>query len=374
MKHRLSDILTVVLFGGFLLCMTVLVLTLPPEDFSEKEKRYLEKAPELTAESLLSGEFGEQAEEYVADHVPGRDLFVMLSAYYDLYSNRQVTKEVYLAADGRLVEAPVVMDAQTVERNMNAVNSFASSSDVPVELMIVPSAGFMYEDTLRGLHDPYADGGIIAGIYARAGDNVSTVDLLPAITAARSEGEIFYRTDHHWTAFGAYTAYREYMSLRGRSCPDRSEYTVESYSGFRGSTYSRSGLWMTPAEDIELWKRDIPLTVTNAESETAHEGVFYEERLCEPDKYTVYLDGNHSLVRIDNAADDAEGKLLVIRDSYSNCLGTFLAGSYETVVLVDLRYYRKPVSGLLLEGGFTDVLVCYSIGNFMTDSNIAMLR
>ena len=31
-------------------------------------------------------------------------------------------------------------------------------------------------------------------------------------------------------------------------------------------------------------------------------------------------------------------------------------------------------SGLLLEGGFTDVLVCYSIKNFMTDKNLAFLN
>ena len=69
-----------------------------------------------------------------------------------------------------------------------------------------------------------------------------------------------------------------------------------------------------------------------------------------------------------------KGKLLVIRDSYANCLGTFLAESYEEVVLVDLRYYKKPVSELLASEEFENVLVCYSIGNFMTDANIVWLR
>ena len=86
----------------------------------------------------------------------------------------------------------------------------------------------------------------------------------------------------------------------------------------------------------------------------------------------MFLDGNHSVVRIHNPA--GKGKLLVIRDSYANLLGTFLAESYETVVLVDLRYYKNPVSQLIAEEGCDEILIAYSLGNFMTDANIVWLR
>ena len=125
---------------------------------------------------------------------------------------------------------------------------------------------------------------------------------------------------------------------------------------------------------LELWHGPSALTVTNGETETVHEGVFYRERLQESDKYTVFLDGNHSIVRIDNPERKGSGKLLVIRDSYANSLGCFLAESYETVVLVDLRYYKKAVSELYAQEEFTDILICYCIGNFMTDTNLVWLR
>ena len=95
------------------------------------------------------------------------------------------------------------------------------------------------------------------------------------------------------------------------------------------------------------------------------------ERLKELDKYTVYLGGNQPLVRIHNP--EGEGRILVIRDSYANCLGTFLAQSYAEVVLVDLRYYKSPVSELAKEG-FDQVLVCYSLYNFLTDANFPWLK
>ena len=131
-------------------------------------------------------------------------------------------------------------------------------------------------------------------------------------------------------------------------------------------------MWLTESEDVELWKTDTAFTVTN-ETGAAHEGLFYEERLQELDKYTVYLDGNQSLVTIENPENAGKGKLLVIRDSYANCLGGFLASHYAEVVLVDLRYWKTPVFQLAAEG-FDDVLVCYSLYNFLTDVNFPWLK
>ena len=164
------------------------------------------------------------------------------------------------------------------------------------------------------------------------------------------------------------------METKDRAYRAKEEFAVETVPGFYGSTYSRSALWLTPADTLELWTGTPDLQVTNKESGNLHTGIFYRERLEEADKYTVFLDGNHSLVTIRNPHAAGQGKLLVIRDSYSNCLGGFLAESYETVVLVDLRYYKQPISQLLAQEGFDDILVCYSLGNFLTDKNIIWLR
>ena len=90
--------------------------------------------------------------------------------------------------------------------------------------------------------------------------------------------------------------------------------------------------------------------------------------------YTVYLDGNQPLVRIRNEANIGKGKLLVIRDSYANCIGPMLAESYEEVIMVDLRYYKLPISDLCQTEGVSNVLVMYSLSNFMTDANFPFLR
>ena len=376
MNRNKENMLITAAFCGFLGMMSILYLLLPKQDFSEKEKRYLAEQPVISWETLLSGELGDQIEDYMSDHIPGRNFFVGVNAYGDLILGKQTTKDVRLLQNDRIVESPVKWNQQIVEKNVKAISDFAAALDGNVNLLIVPSAGWAAEShPVRGLdlfsREEYPDEQYIGDIYAMAGNGVNTIDVTALLGG--QEG-CYYRTDHHWNSRGAYLVYRHCMESLGRSYTPEEAFTVETISGFRGSTYTRSALWMIPEEDLELWHGAAALTVTNGESDELHEGVFYRERLSQSDKYTVYLDGNHSLVRIENPDMKGSGKLLVIRDSYANSLGCFLAESYETVVLVDLRYYKKAVSELCAQEEFTDILICYSIGNFMTDTNLVWLR
>lgn len=374
MKVKTEQWIATVGFCAFLGIMAGLYLLLPASEYSEREKRYLEKSPDLTVEAVMSGKYGENVEKYMADHIPTRDFFVGLNAYADLLSGRQVSKEIYLGEDNRLVEAPVVWDDAQAQKNITAINRLSQTLGRQLDLMVVPSAGWAVEDQLIGLTHPYTDKDQINRLYSMVDGAVNTVDVLSVFATANDRSALYYKTDHHWTSLGAYTAYGTYMASKGKTYPSAEQFTVTVADGFQGSTYSRAALWMIPAEPLELWKGTNRLLVTTANDEKPHEGVFYTERLNETDKYTVYLDGNHPIVRIENPANVGKGSILVIRDSYANCMGAFLAESYETVVLVDPRYYKQPISELCAEQEFTDVLVCYSLGNFMTDNNLVWLK
>lgn len=359
MKQIIEKI-TIALFLAFLFAMTLGVLLLPKADFSAAEKRYLSKFPAASWADISSGQWGEDLETYMADHLPGRTFFVGLNAYKDLLLGQQADKDVHKVGN-RLVEAPVTFDEAVIARNMNALNTFAKNLGQDVAMTLVPSAGWAMGA------EGYLDTDILRSAFASAGDGVKPIDISDAFAG---NPDLYYRTDHHWTSAGAHAGYTALMGAMGRDA--RQDFDIELLPDcFQGSTYSRSALWFTPAEDLELWHGS-DITVTNAESGEAHDGVFYRNRLEEADKYTVFLDGNHSLVRLVNP--QKTGKLLVIRDSYSNCLGCFLAESYGEVVLVDLRYYKQPVSLLASQENFDDILFCYSVGNFMTDTNIVWLR
>lgn len=358
-KHNLT---AAILFCAFLFTMGAGYVLLPKAGFSEMEKRYLAEAPAFRLKTVFSGAWSSQAEEYLTDHVPGRNLFVGINAYLELLAGRQKLKDVWLV-DGKLLEAPVATDGAVIARNMKAINSFSRALEQKVYLMVVPSAGWA-----AGV-EGYSDDDTLNAIYAEAAASVRVVAVEELFSG---KPELYYNTDHHWTSQGAYTGYAAFTEAAARECRPKEAFQVTSVEGFQGSTYSRSALWLTPSESIELWQGSSQLTIINGETEGTHQGAFYLERLEEADKYTVFLDGNHSIVRIQNP--EKQGKLLVIRDSYSNCLGPFLAESYGEVVLIDLRYYRQSVLELARQEGFDDILVCYSCANFLTDTNLTLLR
>lgn len=120
---RKHNIVGIILFCGFLVTMAAGYL-LPPSDFSPMEKRYLAKSPDFGWSSVFSGEWSSQAEDYLTDHVMGRNLFVGINAYLELLSGRQKLKDIWLA-DGKLIEAPVAAEESRISGNMKTINGFA---------------------------------------------------------------------------------------------------------------------------------------------------------------------------------------------------------------------------------------------------------
>ena len=372
MRKKLLNTIITILFCLVIFLVPVLFFLQPKETFSEREKRYLAEKPTLSARSLADGEFMEKLGVFVADHFPGREFFVGVNAYYDLYAGRQETKDYFPTRDGRLLSKPVEQDPEILDANLAFINSFTrdimqTGAEIPVTLMLVPSSGAV----LLG-ETEYPDGEIISYAYERA--ETGHVDLLSIFRDDADPGRLYYRTDHHWTSEGAFQAacaYRESLGLPGLP---REAYTRRSYAPFYGSAYSASGLWLTEPDSLELWYSGNVLQSAN-ETGQVNDGVFYPNRLQEQDKYQVYLDGNHSLVRIENLSHrtEEERSLLVIRDSFSNSLGCFLADLYDRVILVDLRYYRLPLTELLLEENINEILIEYSVDNFLHDKNLAFL-
>ncbi len=370
MRKKLRNNIITVLFCLAIFIVPALFLLLPKEAFSEREKRYLAEMPALSVQSLTDGDYTKKLGVFVADHFPGRELFVGINAYYDLYAGRQGSKDTF-TRDGRLFSMPVENEPETLQTNLEYINDFArdlaqAGTGIPVSLMLVPSSGAVLLDTPE-----YPDGEIISAVYAQA--ETEHVDLLAAFRAEANPGRLYYRTDHHWTSEGAFQAACAYLRSRGLPCPAREAYTRQSYEPFYGSAYAASGLWLTEPDSLELWYSGNRLQVTN-ETGQVNDGVFYLDRLDQQDKYQVYLDGNHSLVRIEKLSPSAEERsLLVIRDSFSNSLGCFLADAYDKVVLVDLRYYRLPLTDLLVGEGIDEILIEYSVDNFLHDANLAFL-
>lgn len=364
----------------FIFGMAVLFLFLPKSEYSSSEKRYLQQFPEVSLESVSSGEFGSEFEEFFADQFPARNLWVGFNAYYNLFTGNNGANGVYNCKSGYLINAPVSTD-NYIEKNLKAVTSFSQNVDVPVTAMFVPSTGYIADDVLPSVHNTYNDDEYFDSISSTLADSgIGFVDLRQTFKDAYSSGsQLYYKTDHHWTTEGAYTAYTKLCEELGIKATPRESFDVESYDGFYGTTYSTSGFWLTEPDSIEVWnnpadtENNITLTITEGTNSSTYNSMYFYKHLDEDDKYPVFIDGNHALTEITNANAEG-GTIVLIKDSFSHCLAPFLADNYSKVVLVDMRYYKLSVSELVKQEKADEVVVLYGIDNFATDTDIVWLK
>ena len=78
-------------------------------------------------------------------------------------------------------------------------------------------------------------------------------------------------------------------------------------------------------------------------------------------------------VIIEITGGEKNGKtLLVIKDSFANCMIPFLAEDYEKVIVVDLRQLNIGCQAILDTFCPTDVLILYNTAQFAQDREFAL--
>lgn len=376
--RNIKKYLPAIVFCAFIGVMCVLFLFAPKRAYSSNEKRYLAGFPEFTADSFFSGQFGKDYETYISDQTAGRDFFVGLSAYYDLFSGRNGSNGVYAGKDDYLINKPADRENR-FEANIKKFAGFAEQTGVDTTFLLAPSTGYIMDDKLPENHLSYLDDQYFAYAEQNKG-SMDFVNIKELFKETAAKQQLYYKTDHHWTTRGAYTAYQAYCKAKGLIAAPEEQFEIKTHPGFYGTTYSTSALWLTPPDEIELWydktyegEDNISVTIEEGDKKKQNNSFFFLSHLDEDDKYPVFLDGNHSLVRIENKAATG-GKLLMIKDSFGHSIAPFLSENYSEIIMVDLRYYKLPVSELIKQENITDVLVLYGLDNLCNDTDVVWLK
>lgn len=379
-RSKIGKYIPAVVFLIFIYGMALWFLFSPKTDYSSSEKRYLQKFPDANVEKVLSGEFGSEFETFFADQFPQRNTWVGINAYTTLAEGNNGASGVYNCKNGYLINKPVSTD-NNLDKNVGAVVDFAKTIDAPTTVMLVPSTGYIADDVLPTFHDKYNDDEDISKISSTLSkDKIGFVDLRERFKSEYKNGsQLYYKTDHHWTTKGAYTGYQELCKALGVTPIDDSTLKKDSYPDFYGTTYSSSGFWLTPPDNIEIWSnpknsdKNISVKITEGANVKTSGSMYFTDHLKEDDKYPVFIDGNHALTEITNT-NAKNGTILLIKDSFSHSLAPFLAENYSKVVLVDLRYYKESVSQLVSTYNPEQVVVLYGIDNLATDTDIVWLK
>ena len=370
MTKAYSRFLTV-FFCLFLGLLLVVHLALPDRESSETENRTLAQVPEFSWETLKDGTYTEAIETYFADQFPLRDGWTGLKARVEQLLGKKEFNNIYLAGDTLIskVEKP---DAELLEKNISYILRLAGKTEANLTLGMIPSAAEVWKDKLPYGADTWDQAAFLDHIE---GMGVPFIDFRSALEAHADE-QIFYRTDHHWTTLGAFYGANALLESLGREPLKEEDFTAEIASdAFYGTLYSQSGIhWLEP-DTMEYWVSEEGLTVTSWRTGKPEEGELYDRTYLEKkDKYSSFLGGNQPLcvIKNENLPEEA-GKILLVRDSYSDALAPFLAQRFSEVHLLDLRYYRAPVAVYAAQNDIADIVVLYSVQNFIADRNVVLL-
>lgn len=373
MSKKYSIFITA-LFCTFIFGFGIFHFILPDRDFSEQENTFLEQFKPPTWETVRSGEFMKKFEKYYNHQFPLRDQWVQLKAYSERALGKQENNKVYFSTDGQTLFAHFTkISDEDLAARVGYVNKLGANLDVPVYFSLVPDKSWVWADYLPDYAPNVDDGSTIERAMGLCGENVMYIDLRGALDC-----DSFYRTDHHWTTMGAMQAYFSLIQdISGGGSGDWYHEPELISDQFYGTTYSSSGAgWVEPDSIYTI----IPeggtrgnITVTGyPEGQPIESSLYHEEKLEVKDKYAYFLGGNQPLCIIRNP-DAAGGKLLLIRDSYSDSLAPFLAEEFQEVHLFDLRYNSKSLKQYVADNGIDQVLVLYSGSNFNTDNNLFKL-
>lgn len=379
-RSRTGRYVPAFVFLIFIFGMAVWFLFYPKSDYSSSEKRYLQQFPEVTVDKVLDGTFGTEFESYFADQFPARSFWVGLNAYYSLDTGNNGANGVYNCGNGYLINKPVSTDNK-LEKNVNTIVKFKNSINVPVTVIFAPSTGYVADDVLPAVHDKYNDDTYFEQISSTLSTNgISFVDLRKTFKDAYAEGnQLYYKTDHHWTTLGAYTAYEKLCEQLNITPAPKEKFDIKTYGGFYGTTYSTSGFWFTQPDSIQIWdnpentEQNIKVKISEGTDTKEYGSMYFYNHLEEDDKYPVFIDGNHALTEITNS-NAKGGTILLVKDSFSHSLAPFLAENYSKIILVDMRYYKMSVSQIVEQEKPEQVVFLYGIDNIATDTDLVWIK
>lgn len=357
------------IFGMFLFC-------LPQKSFSETENRCLATFQKVSVSGFFDTSLQDNMTEGANDQFIGRDVWMKLSVALQQAIGFHDVGGVYFGADGYYLER--VLDSQISENrylnNLRCLEQFSKETHAKVTFLPVPSASTILSDKLPAnavLYDAQK-------LYRQAEDqleNVEVLDIRPELSRKCKEGQVYFKTDHHWTMEGAYQGYAAWCRNHKISPKKLDSFLPKQVSNaFYGTLYSKAPVFsakpdrfMLPAKlpESETFIDGIKTDAQPGKQPYKY-GIYDWEKLKTKDKYAVYFGGNFG--RIDIHTNN-KNNLLIIKDSFANSIVPFFMQHYQTITMLDYRYYNESTRNLVQSEQFDEILILYEMSNFAQDLN-----
>ena len=404
------QVIKIAVFGITLLtfCVVGMLMFMRPQT-STLEKRKLAEFPEITFVGVWNGTFFKELDIWYSDTYPFREEMIaadktvegaygirgeqLIEGKGDIQRKRDEIKPaeqqeepeevlpdgtvkavggeirgpIYIA-DNRGYELYVFLEDVNLEfaKTMNNIYS-RFKGVVDVYLMMVPTgSGVMLDKSVLDYLDTSDELAAIQFDYSKIDNGIKKVEVVKTLRHHNAE-YVYFHTDHHWTALGAYYAYREFCKVKGIQPHDIKDYTQKlEFPGFLGSFYTESNQSYAIAANPDTVTAYIPkstnkMTMINEKGEKNEYPIINDvSDYSSSNYYLTFVMGDAALCYTHNETLHDGSSILVIKDSYGNAFIPWLVDHYEYVYWIDPRYTKNTISQMIRDYGIKEVL--YEVG------------
>ena len=349
LKKLFLAVLLLVLLGGGVL---TLARYRSASGWSLYENRALAGAPEVTAQSVLSGSAASDLEDCLRDHFVGRDRLLMLSTHLSLLRGQPVVNGVVSTETALLPEplgktidkAQLTADAQTIAARLSAVQRAVEDYGGTFLYIHVPEQRSVLRDRYPiWMTDDgaYLDAASAALLAALQDADVPALDLTSELTA-RAE-KLYFSTDHHFNLYGADFVYESVCvqpSVQKWGVLHMKNTISDAKNPFLG-TYGRELFGQSRLhESLAFYTPSIPYTRFDNGAPSDVPLIDVDENSQKTVFYAAYMGGDigETILKTDRPALPS---LLIVGDSFTNPVEALIYQSFDETRSLDFRHYSE---------------------------------
>lgn len=268
------------------------------------------------------------------------------------------------------------------DRHIALMNAFADSMAVKgvrvFDILIPTSVGVLVSSDYMDKIKCSDQGASISYMFANMNDSVQKVNIFNTLIEHNSE-YLYFRTDHHWTALGAYYGYRQFCASAGFVPAELADFTELDQGEFKGSFYYTCNQSSKLKLD-NVYAYDPPgsitMKITGTDGKTFPWPVLTDmSRSADNSKYMAFLGGDHPLTVITNDDLPDAPSCVVVKDSFGNPFAPFLTQNYHKVYVVDYRTYSAMKLRYFVDTyEIDDVLFVESLAMAQGDGTLDLLE
>ena len=294
----------------------------------------------------------------------------VIDADGELYIWNQTAFELFYGSESR---------AKSYAKTIN--NAKKSLGDkIKVYTMVFPNHTEMglpaeYKNTENGAKT-VSQADYIKKIYVNLDDSVSYINAYNELSEHCNE-YIYFDSDHHWTALGAYYAYKSFADVTKQKAVKLSSLEEKAIEGFTGS-FSTMSQYTLNTDTVKYWTFPYSIvdevTTENGETES-NPTLYYENVGPGTETYGVFLFGDNPLEVITSSCPKAQNKsIAIIHESYGNALVPYFTYNYKKVYSIDFRTWQGDLKSFCEENKIDEVLFANGVMSSATAFQVKAMQ